>query len=185
MNKNDLINQINTIKNAKRVYRNAATDFVIHQPETFSFLLELIFKNQSKTAIKSAWVLELVCQKNILLIKEHLDFFINNINTITDESALRPISKTCSFIVNAYQNNKLELTNNQKEIIIETNFDWVITKHKVATKVFAMETLYLLGKEYNWVHTELKLILEKNTSTESAAYQSRSKKILKQLNNNH
>lgn len=181
MNKNDLINQINKIINAKRVYRDTATNFVLDNPETFSFLLELVFENQDRTAIKSAWVLELVCQKNILLIKKHLDLFINHINTITDESALRPTSKVCSFIVNAYQNNKLELTNTQKEIIIETNFDWVIANHKIATQVFAMDTLYTLGKEYDWVHTELQLILEKNAGTGSPGYQSHAKKILKLL----
>ncbi len=181
MNKNDLTNQIDQVINAKRVYRDAATDFVITNPETFSFLLELVFENQDRTAIKSTWVLELVCQKNILLIINHLDFFINNINTITDESALRPISKICLYIVKAVRKNDLKLTKNQKEKIIESNFDWIISNHKVATQAFAMDTLYLLGLEYKWVLQELKLILEKNTNSGSAGYQSRAKKILRLL----
>jgi len=182
MNKNDLVKQINTVINAKRVYRNTATDFVIKNDELFPFLLELVFENQNRINIKSAWVLELVCQKNIVLLKNHLNYFINNLNRITDESALRPISKVCSFIANAYQNNKFKLTNSQKENIIETNFDWVIANHKIATQVFAMDTLFILGKEYDWVHTELQLILEKNASTGSPGYQSHAKKILHKLN---
>lgn len=44
-----------------------------------------------------------------------------------------------------------------------------------------METLYLFGKEFDWVHKELKLILLQNITQESAAYKARAKKILKSL----
>lgn len=180
-NKIDLLNELKLLKNAKRVYRDAATDFVIQNPEVCPYLLELVFE-QNKTAIKSAWVLELVCEKNLLFIQQHLDYFIKNIYKIKHESALRPISKICSFIARSYDNGTLQLTENQKETIIESNFDFIIENHKVATQVYAMDTLYILGKEYDWVHVELKLILEKNTSKGSAGYQAHAKKILKDLN---
>ena len=181
MNKKDLIDELNTIKVAKRVYRDKSAKFVLDHPETFPFLLDIVFGSYSRTAIKAAWVLELVCQENILMIKESLNFFINNLDKISDESALRPLSKVCSFIIKSHQNNDLELTKNQKEKIIVVNFDWIIENHKVATQVFAMDTLLILGKKYDWVYNELKLILEKNTSSGSAGYQAHAKKILKDL----
>ncbi|MCK5638283.1 MAG: hypothetical protein KAH67_06190 [Flavobacteriaceae bacterium] len=181
MNKKDLIDELNTIKVAKRVARDKSANFVLKHPESFSFLLDLMFKNNSRTAIKAAWVFELVCQENILLLEKYLNYFINNLDKISDESALRPISKVCSFVARSYQNNQLELTNEQKEKIIEVNFDWIIEEHKVASQVFAMDTLFILGKEYDWVHTELKLILEKNTTSGSAGYQAHAKKILNHL----
>jgi hypothetical protein len=182
MNKNDLIIKIIAIKNAKRVYRDAAAEFVIQNDEVFSYLLELVFEISSKEAIKSAWVLELVCQENVLLMGNHLNLFINNLNRIKEESALRPLAKVCSFIAKSHQNNELELKKDQIDKIIEVNFDWLIDNHKVATQVFAMDTLYILGKEYNWVHIELKLILEKSFSAGSAGYQSHAKRILQELN---
>ena len=75
---------------------------------------------------------------------------------------------------------KIAHLKNQKEKIIVVNFDWIIENHKVATQVFAMDTLLILGKKYDWVHNELKLILEKNTSSGSAGYQAHAKKILKE-----
>jgi len=45
-----------------------------------------------------------------------------------------------------------------------------------------MEMLYLFGKNENWIHEELKLIIQQNILNESAAYQARGKKILNWIN---
>ncbi|WP_378176144.1 hypothetical protein [Aquimarina sp. SS2-1] len=44
-----------------------------------------------------------------------------------------------------------------------------------------MTSLYLLGTEFDWVHPELKITLENNYHSGSAAYQARSRMILKKL----
>lgn len=187
MNKNDLILELNSFKTAKRIYRDKAAKFVLQHPEIFPFLLELVFEDQKRINIKAAWILELVCDKNILFIIPYLEYFSQNLIKIKNESALRPIAKTCSFICSSYftnDNKKIikNLTPQNMQLLTECNFDWLIEDHKVATKVFAMETLLLLGKKMDWVHDELKLVLEKNISKESAGYLSRARKVLKELN---
>lgn len=187
MNKSDLIDEINSIKNAKRIYRDQVTKFVIKNPEVFPFLLELALENNSKTSIKSSWVLELVCFKNIDLLIPYLGYFSKNLHKINHESILRPIAKICSFIAEIYdsldqKNIKKNLTVGNKIQIIEANFDWLINNHKIATQVYAMDVLYFLGKEFDWVHPELKLVLEQNISNGSAGYQVRAKRVLKKLN---
>ena len=44
-----------------------------------------------------------------------------------------------------------------------------------------MYSLFLLGKEINWIHQELKNIIIKNTNNESSAYKSRGKITLAQI----
>ena len=187
MNKNDLISELNSFKTAERAHRDKSAKFVLDHPESFPFLVELVFEDQKRINIKAAWVFELVCFEDLDLISPHLDYFTQNLSKIKDESSLRPIAKVCSFIANAHYGksgskffNKL----NKKGILlmIENNFDWLIEEHKVASKAFAMDTLFLFGRETNWVHEELKLILEKNIGNESAGYKSHAKKILKALN---
>lgn len=186
MNKEDLINQIESIKNARRVYRDNAAKFVLENPELFPFLLELVFENKIKTAIKASWVLELVCMEQIKLMALHLNYFTERLKKLDHESILRPLSKICFFITNTYcssnsnQINK-NLTMQNKTQMIEVNFDWLIENRKVATQVFAMDTLYFLGLEFDWVHQELKLILEQNLSKGSPGYQVRAKRTLKKL----
>lgn len=187
MKKSDLLKKINSIPNARRIYRDNAADFVIKNPVLFPFLLELIFEEKTKTAIKSSWILELVCIEHIELLAAQLNFFTDNLKDLSHESMLRPFSKICCFIVQAYKSDDLNeikqhLNTQNKSQIIEANFDWLIQNHKVATKVFAMDTLYLLGLEYDWIHTELKLVLEQNMAKGSAGYQVRAKRVLSKIN---
>ena len=58
----------------------------------------------------------------------------------------------------------------------------MISNHKVATKAYSMNALFLFGKNYDWVHQELKLILQQNISKESAAYKARGKMTLELIN---
>ena len=187
MTKNDLITELNSFRTAERIHRDKSAKFVIDHPETFLYLIEIVFEDQKRINIKAAWILEIVCFKNIYFIASFLDHFTQNLGKIKDESALRPIAKVCSFIAHAYYStskNEIsdKLTKNNIELIVESNFDWLIEDHKVACKVFAMDTLLLFGREYSWVHDELKQTIEKNVVNGSAGYKSHAKKILKKLN---
>ena len=183
MNKNDLITELNSFRTAERIHRDKSAKFVSDHPETIAYLVEIVFEDQKRINIKAAWILEIVCFKNIYLIVPFLDHFTQNLCKIKDESALR----LCSFIAHAYYftpKNEIsnKLTKNGIKLIVENNFDWLIEGHKVACKVFAMDTLLLFGREFSWVHDELKLTLEKNMMNGSAGYKSHAKKILKELN---
>ena len=58
----------------------------------------------------------------------------------------------------------------------------MITDQKVAAKAYSMNTLYLLGKDFDWIHPELKRILEDNFHSGSAAFKARARHLLKKLN---
>lgn len=149
-------------------------------------LIDKLFDINAKDSCKAAWVLEFVCADHIYAITPYLDRFTKNIHNIHLDSAIRPVAKICSFIVQAhYAKDKNPLKNalspQHKTQLIATNFDWMINEHKVATKVFAMETLFHLGKETPWVHIELKQIIERDFQKQSAAYKARAKQILQKL----
>ena len=187
MNKWDLLVQINAMPNAKRSYRDDVTKFVTENLETIPFLVEFIFGDQKKVAIRSSWILELVCLQNINYLAPKIDYFITNINRPSDESILRPLAKICFLLVTACYSKtdiavKSQLTEAHKKKIIEVAFDWLINRHNVANQVYAMDTLFLLAKEYDWIPTELKLVLEKHLLSGSPGYQVRAKRILKNLN---
>lgn len=188
MNRSDLIVKIKSMPNAKRSYRDEVTNYVIENMSTFPFLVELTFEAQKKVAIKSSWVLELVCIQNINFLASDLDYFAENIDKPSDESILRPLAKICYLLTKAYyssSDNKIKssFTEHHKNKIIETNFDWLINKHNVANQAYAMDTLFLYGKEYDWIAPELRLVLEKHILSGSPGYQVRANRILKKLNN--
>ena len=187
MNKLNLIEQLQAIKNAKRIERETAALFVLKNKEHFKDLLKITFNTKSKNSVKAAWILELVCKEKINWLAPYLSYFSANINSITNESSLRPLAKICVFLANSYYSNqdseiKKLVTKEHINSFIENGFQWLIQNHKVATKVYSMEFLYLFGKEIDWVYTELNYILQQNIMLESAAYKARGRKILKNIN---
>lgn len=187
MTKTYLIKQLEQIENAKRVNRLRVANLVLNNKELFLFLLEIVFEFQNKTAIKAAWILELVCEKKLVWLTHHLTYFIENTKQLKHDSAVRPASKICMFLAQTYTSKndmllKNFLTKTHIDSIIEISFDWLISNHKVATKAYAMQTLYLFGMNYDWVHEALKLIIQQNITIESAAYKARGKMTLALIN---
>jgi len=187
MNKSYLEKELANLGPALRTNRQRVSNLVLETPELLPFLIEIVFEIKNKTSTKAAWVLELVCADKLDWLAPHLDYFIENIGIIEHDSAVRPISKICNFLAISYNSKKksvikIKLTSNHIEKIIETGFDWMISQHKVATKAYTMNTLFLLGKNHNWVHEELKLIILQNISKESAAYKARGRITLALIN---
>lgn len=142
-------------------------------------LLNLSFNTTHPDSHRAAWIIELLCLYDIEIIKVHLTYFTSNLKNLRIDSAKRPMAKICSLIL--HPKKGLVLSQLQKQNITATCFDWMIDDSAVAVKVYAMTSLYELGKEIDWIHTELKTILEKNYSTSSAGYQCRAREILKKI----
>lgn len=60
MKKSQLIQELEALKNAKRIYRDKAASYVLDHPDELSELIDLVFDIKSALHIKAAWVLELV-----------------------------------------------------------------------------------------------------------------------------
>lgn len=186
MTKAYLIKQLNAITDARRVNRLSVANLVLENDELFPYLIDITLEYNNKTAIKGAWVLEFVCHKKLEWLTLYLDTFCLNLNKIKYGSALRPVAKICELLAINYNSKKSLFIHNKLlkkyiDLIIENAFDWLISNHKVAVKVYAMETLYLFGKNYDWVHEELRLLISQNITKESSAYKARGKNILNRL----
>ena len=187
MTKAYLIKQLEQIENAKRQNRLYVANIVLENKELFPFLIDIVFTASNKTGIKAAWILELVCERKLDWLLQYLSYFTENLKFLKHDSAVRPASKICMFLAQSYTSKKNImikdiLTKAHIDQIIETGFDWMIGTHKVATKAYTMQTLYLFGKNYDWVHEALKLIIQQNIMTESAAYKARGKMTLNLIN---
>lgn len=176
------LNYVNHSREKRLFYANLA----INNPELIPKLIEILFMVNDKISPRAAWVLEFMCGSSIDTILPFLDTFTERINTVHLDSAVRPVAKICELLAIAYtdkHSNTVKETLNQthKQHIIETCFDYMINDAKVAPKAYSMNTLFLLGKEYDWVYPELKLILEQDFHKESAAFKARARHILKKL----
>ncbi len=175
---------LDSVHNAKRVFRDQGTDAILRQPELLPFLIEYLSCEKKDRTIKAAWVLELVCLYEIRLLLPHLENFTSKLRTLEHESAIRPVSKVCSLICLLCEKEPEDFSGLEprwKEDVLEASFDWLTRDHKIAPQVFAMESLFLLGKESDWIHEELYSILDRDYSNKSTGYQSRARKIMDKI----
>jgi hypothetical protein len=165
-----------------RADRNKYANEIIENKILFTELLQLCFQSTYKNIAKACWILELVSYEKLEWFQEYLDFFCSNIKNITDKSAIRALSKICMLLtISHFKKKEILLTENQLQQITETCFDWLMTDTKVASKCYSIRTLHLLGNLFDWIHPELKIILEKDYINHSAAYKAVGREILKKI----
>lgn len=172
--------------NASRENRLKYATLVLNDMSLFRKLIDIMFRVDDKISCRAAWVFEFVCDEYIYAVIPYLDTFSSNLKKVHFDSAVRPISKVCGFIAKEYyskQPNTLKkaLKPQHKDQIIEACFDWMINDEKIAVKVYAMETLFLFGKDYAWIHPELANILEQDFQIQSSGFKARAKRILKKI----
>ena len=179
-----LTEQLNNMENPKRENRQRVANIVLENQNLFKDLVTLTFKVDDKTSIKAAWILEWICTHHHLnWMVPYLDEFSNNISTLKFDSAIRPCAKICEHLANAFYASKeneikQNLTNTQIDKIVSCGFDWLITPQKIAVRAYTMNTLYLFGLDRDWIHPELKHLIETKIIHESKGCKARGKHIL-------
>lgn len=176
-----IIAQTTAYKNS----RQATANFIMTRTELMDDFMQICFENKNPDHYKACWAMELIAYEKLNWFQEYLDLICSKSKILTNESAIRPVSKVIFSLLEAHyttSKNEIHFTEAQRQELIEINFDWLITDTKVASKVYAMRSLQLLGKEHRWIHPELETILTKDFSNHTAAYKAVSKHILKKIN---
>ncbi|QNM86169.1 adenylosuccinate lyase [Polaribacter pectinis] len=175
------------MENPKRENRERVANIVLENKDLFKELVTITFDVNNKVSIKAAWILEWICTHHHLnWILPHLDEFSNKIKNLKFDSAIRPCAKICEHLATAYYSKnengvKKNLSIKHINTIVETGFDWLITPQKIAVRAYTMNTLYFFGLEKEWIHPELKHLIETKIIHESKGCKARGKFILKMI----
>jgi hypothetical protein len=185
LTKTELYKELNYV-NHSREKRQLYADLVIDNPELVLPLLEILFDVDDKISCRAAWVFEFMCSHTLDAIIPHLDVFTQNMSKVHLDPAVRPVAKVCELLTKVYYGKgdskiKQHLTTLHRESIIEACFDWMINDEKIAPKAYSMNSLYLLGTEYDWIHPELAIILERDFQMQSSGFKARARHILKKI----
>ena len=176
------LNYVNHSREKRLYYANLVLADLSLVPK----LLDILFMVDDKISPRAAWVFEFMCNKNLDAAIPYLDKFTEQMHTVHLDSAVRPVAKVCEYLIQAYyskhdNNIKSSLSAIHKERIIEVCFDYMINDEKIAPKAYSMNILYLLGQDYDWIHPELVLILERDYQMQSSGFKARAKHILKKI----
>jgi hypothetical protein len=169
-----------------REKRGKMAAIIVQDPSLILHLVSIISRVNDEMSCRASWILESVVRKDKELLYPYLDKFMPLLATVKLDSAIRPLAKICELLIISFYSkipNKSQQYLNKKHLehITAVCFDWLIGNHKVAAKAYSMTTLYLLGTTYDWIHPELKILLEQNYSMGSAAYKARARMVLKKI----
>jgi len=173
----------------KLEYRDLLVNACLQNPQWVTILLNNMEQIEGDYSNFSARILELTCKENLEIIIPHLNRFCELLSKAKLNGVVRACAKLCELLMIEYftKNNyhfKNTITNEHLKKMIEAGFDWMITDQKIAVQAYTMQTLYLLGAKFDWIHFELALIIEKNIPTGSTGYKNRGRKVLKAIKTN-
>lgn len=156
------------------------------QPQLAQVLFHEVLLEDKEGTFNASWTFDHLMRKKLIYILPFFEDFVNGLPQLSTESCIRPIAHVCEMICEAYFKKKKNefvqsITDEQLEKIMTTCFDWLIGPMNIAPKVFAMTSLYYLGLKFDWVHPELKLVLEESYASGTTGYKNRAKKTLDKL----
>jgi hypothetical protein len=180
-----LYSELNYVNHSREKRSHYAT-IVLNNLELLPTLLKVVFTVDDKISARAAWLFEFVARENLDAILPHLDSYIEKMHTVHLDPAVRPMAKVAEYLIEAFYHklpNKTQqkLTITHREKITEACFDWMISDQKVAVKAYSMRSLFLLGKEFDWIHEELLIILERDYNSQSAAFKARGRDLIKRI----
>jgi len=185
MTKSELVHKLDYVDHT-REKRGKMAEMALNRPEMIPLLLEVAFEKHKTISDKAIWVVEYTVKQNISLLLPHLGLFTKNLYLVKREQGIRPMAKMCELLMLDYYSKKE--TESKKivktehlERIASACFDWLIGAHNVAPKAHSMTCLHLLGRDFEWIHPELKMVIEQNYASASAAYKARARMVLAKL----
>ena len=169
-----------------RAKRMGMSKLLASNPSCVATLLEIAFQVDDPVSCKASWVLEFMAKEHLNHLFPSMDTFVHHIGYVHFDSAVRPMAKICEVLMKSYfqskdQETRDALNEEHLESITSTCFDWLIGNHKVAAQAYAMTCLLLLGRKFDWIHSELRSILEQNYPNGTAAYKARARMTLAKL----
>ncbi len=185
MTPEDLYKSLDYVNHSREKRQEMAT-LVMQNQKLIGLLLKIAEDVKNPISSKACWVIEFAAKKKLNIIFPYLNEFTKLQPKLVLDSSIRPIAKINEFLINAYFSKTAnEAQNHLNEIHLEritsAAFDWLISDVKVATKAYSMSCLFLLSKKYNWISPELRLVLEQNYASGSAAYKARARMVLAKL----
>tara|TARA_R110002167_G_scaffold143481_19_gene332836 strand:+ start:355 stop:855 length:501 start_codon:yes stop_codon:yes gene_type:complete len=159
---------------------------VLNNPKIMGSLIAIAFDVDNPISSRACWVMEYTAKENLSILYPHLDLITSKLGSVYLDSSVRPIAKICECLLTVYYSGRGE---NIRSVMNEEHlkrmttacFDWLISEQKVAAKAYSMTCLYLLGKKFDWIHPELKMVITQNYASGSAAYKARARKIMAKL----
>ena len=148
--------------------------WVGNSPDRFRELIDLFLKDEYRVVQLAAWPVSYVAEAHPELIRKHLPRLIKNLARTDTHPAVRRNT------IRLFQH--IDIPKKFQGQVMHLCFEYISDpQEKAAVKAFSLTVLENLAELYPEIKPELKTIIEERWNTETPAFRSRAKKILKKL----
>ena len=149
--------------------------YVSDHQERFDELAGLFLKGGYRVAQRAAWPLSYCVAAHPQLVKKHLKKIIRNLKKPGIHNAVK--RNTMRLL------QDMDIPLSMQGDVMETCFAYVADpKEAVAVKAFSLTILNRFSQQYPEIIPEIKLLIEEQLPHQTAAFASRAKSILKDMN---
>lgn len=143
-------------------------------PERFAELIELFLKDEYRVVQLAAWPMSYVAEAHPEMIRKHLPHLVKNL----ERTDMHPAVRRNTIRLFQY----IEIPEKYQGQVMDRCFEYIADpREKAAVKAFSLTVLENLAQLYPEIRPELKTIIEERMDTETAAFTSRARKILRKL----
>lgn len=161
------------LKGHSKALTDRIVNYVGSDQLRFNTLISIFLAGPYRITQRAAWPLSYCVQNYPFLIDRHYSAVLNTLTKPGIHDAVkRNIMRLLQFV---------DVPRTYQGKVIEHCYNLMSPTEPIAVRVFAMTVLANLAKQHTDLKKELKLVIEDHLPFATAAYRSRSKKILKQL----
>jgi len=163
------------LKEHSKEQANKISDYACTSKKTFDELMQCFLDKQYRVAQRAAWSVSIAAQKKPEIIQPYISTLVAQLqNKEVHDAVIRNSVRILQ---------QVEIPEILHGEVMNACFQFIETPATpAAIKAFSLTTLFNLSKLYPEIKPELKLIIEELWDTETAAFKSRGKKILSELN---
>ena len=151
-------------------------EWVGNDPSRFDELFELFLHDEYRVTQRAAWPMSYCAIAHPSLMKKNIGKLVKNLQKPNIHDSIK--RNTLRFL------QVIDIPSKYEGTIMNTCFQYIENpKEAVAIKAFSLSILGRLAKKYPEIIPEIKLLIEEQAPVQTAAFTSRAKKVLKDLNN--
>jgi len=170
MNLRDEILKAHSKEHALKIARYACAS-----KNNFKALMDCFMSNEYRLAQRAAWSVSWAARQKPQMIEPYIKDLVTVLKKKDIHNAV--IRNSVRVL------EDIEIPEKFHGAVMNACFNFIETSATpVAIKAFSLTTLFNLSKAYPEIKQELKLIIEERWDTETAAFKSRGRKILKAIN---
>ncbi|MGQ0737786.1 MAG: hypothetical protein ACT4OJ_01885 [Bacteroidota bacterium] len=169
MNLRDIILAEHSKTNCSRIVK-----WIGNNQQRFDELFRFFLSDEYRVVQRAAWPLSYAAISHPQLIQKHFSRLLKNLSKKRLHDAVK--RNTVRLL------QDMDIPEKFHGEVMNICFDYIISPaEKPAVKAFSLTLLQNLSKKYPKIRQELKTIIEERWDYESAAFKSRAKKILSEL----